>query len=96
VRWQHGGRDHAVPAVFHEAWQAPDGRPAVALANWTTAPRRVTVHDGRLAGPCILHVVVGTEVAAVAMSGDGAAIELPPLSVALIEQGEGGPSWRSS
>ncbi len=95
-RWQHGGRDHVVPAVFHEAWQAPDGRPAVVLANWTTAPRRVTVHDGRLAGRCILHVAVGTEVAAVAMAGDGAAIELPPLSVALIEHREGGPSWHSS
>ncbi|MCK7509156.1 MAG: hypothetical protein MZV70_37365 [Desulfobacterales bacterium] len=95
-RWQHGGRDHAIPGVFHEAWRAPDGRAAVALANWTTAPRRVTVHDGRLAGPCVLHVATGTAVAATGIAGDGAVVEIPPLSAALIENAEGGPSWGTS
>ena len=26
MRWQHDGKDHQIPAVFHAAWQAPDGR----------------------------------------------------------------------
>jgi hypothetical protein len=95
-RWHHDHRDNEIPAVFHEAWQAPDGRTAVALANWTTAPRRVTVHDGRLAGSCSLHVATGTGVATTEIAGDGAVVEIPPLSAALIENGEGGPSWGTS
>ena len=40
MRWQHGGRDHQIPAVFHSAWRAPDGRMGVVLANWTTDTQR--------------------------------------------------------
>jgi hypothetical protein len=96
VRWQHGGRDHAVAAVFHEAWRAPDGRVGVALANWTTSARSVTVVDGRLAGPCTVHVAAGGSIARAETAADAKVVELPPLSAALIENGEGGPSWRSS
>ncbi|MBI2503445.1 MAG: hypothetical protein HYW07_09490, partial [Candidatus Latescibacteria bacterium] len=32
LRWQHGGHDHQLPALFHAAWQAPDGRFGLVLA----------------------------------------------------------------
>ena len=41
VRWQHGGHDHQLPALFHAAWQAPDNRFGLVLANWTTQEQEV-------------------------------------------------------
>lgn len=58
--------------VLHAAWQAADGRRAVALANWTRTPVTVEAPPGRL------HL--GAGVAEVA--GE---IVLPELSVALLE-----------
>ena len=52
MRWLHDGKDHQIPAVFHAAWQAPDGRLGLVLANWTTETQEITVSDSRL-GPTV-------------------------------------------
>jgi hypothetical protein len=49
LRWSSGGRDHAIPAVVHRTWRAPDGRLGLVLANWSDASRRVVVEDPRFA-----------------------------------------------
>ena len=51
-----GGRAHDVPAVFHQCWQAPDGRYAVALANWTPKAQSVKVRAPRLGKAATLHL----------------------------------------
>jgi hypothetical protein len=91
VRWQHAAKDHAVPAVFHEAWRAPDGRTAVVLSNWTAAPQRVVARDGRLGARCSIHVAQGTRVATTERPVGEAVIELglPPHSCALLEGAPG-------
>ncbi len=48
LEWEWNGRKNAVPAIFHSAWQAPDGRIGIVLVNWTASDRRVTMHDDRL------------------------------------------------
>jgi hypothetical protein len=49
VAWTWNGRKNRTPAVFHSAWQAPDGRTGVVLANWTDRRRTITISDGRCA-----------------------------------------------
>ncbi len=86
MRWQFEGRDHHVPAVFHAAWQAPDGRLGLALANWTTETQTLTVTDPRLGESAGLHLA-GLEALSrtVAVDGGRVLIELPPVSCALLE-----------
>jgi len=83
--WEWEGRHHAVPAVAHAAWQAPDGRLGVVLANWTTAEQTARIVDPRLAGSLneVICASVATERERLAQGGrlDAA---LPPLSIALI------------
>jgi hypothetical protein len=88
VRWKHGGQRHRIPAVFHCAWQAPDGAFAVALANWTNRTERAAVRDGRLGKRPRLHVVAGREAAkSLRCSRGRLVLELPPLSMALASEG---------
>jgi hypothetical protein len=85
-RWQWGGRDHAIPAVFHEAWQSPDGRHAVALANWTTRPQSVTICDSRLGARATAHIAAEQDTSQALIAADGVfAVTLPPLSCVLVE-----------
>jgi hypothetical protein len=84
MRWQFERRDHQVPAVFHAAWQAPDGRLGLAFANWTTEPQTLTVVDSRLGERAVLHVA-GPETTARAVDAGRVAIALPALSCALLE-----------
>lgn len=79
--WEYEGRAHAVPAVAHCAWQAPDGRHAVALANWTTAPQTVMVQDARLGQSPVLHVCARTDAE---QTVQDQTVTLPPLSCALL------------
>src|SRR6185436_3831780 len=61
MNWQFERRDHHVPAVFHAAWQAPDGRLGLALANWTAEAQTLTVNDPRLGESAMLHVAEGED-----------------------------------
>ena len=84
VRWTCGGQEHAIPAVFHAAWQAPDGHFAVALANWTSRPRRVKVADRRLGRALVLHTCGRTaDTRRVRMARGGLTFSVPPLGMAL-------------
>ena len=48
ITWENNARMNRLPAVFDAAWQAPDGRTGIVLANWTSRPRTVSLTDDRL------------------------------------------------
>ena len=86
MRWQRAGTDHQIPAVFHAAWQAPDGRLGLVLANWTEEAQETTIVDSRLGKEA--RVCISAEEASDAqyiVAGGGLEIVLPPLSCALVE-----------
>ena len=89
-RWQDGGYDHQIPAVFHAAWRAPDGRLGVVLANWTTAPQTVLLRDPRLGERVVLHLA-GERVTRLSqiVGVEGVTVTVPPLGSALVEQPTG-------
>jgi len=85
VAWETDGRSHAVPALAHAAWQAPDGRTAMALANWTAEERRVAVSDARLGDGVTMHVCA-RESASLQCDTQRGRLEvtLPALSCAIV------------
>ncbi|MBI2503646.1 MAG: hypothetical protein HYW07_10495, partial [Candidatus Latescibacteria bacterium] len=91
LRWQHGGHDHQLPALFHAAWQAPDGRFGLVLATWTTQEQQVQLAEPRLGKSPTLHLSAQKlEVQKPATAGGKIALRLPPLSCALLETSEAG------
>jgi hypothetical protein len=88
IEWEHGGRQYAVPALAHAAWQAPDGRHGVVLANWTAEEQRVTVHDARLGEAVAIHTC-GREVstATAAVTEARVPVTVPPLGCVLVRHG---------
>lgn len=89
VKWQHNGQAHAIPAIFDCAWQAPDGRFAVALANWTNRLQRATVHDARFGKAVVVHTVgKQTTAKSVPIRANSVTTNLPPFSLALVAQGK--------
>jgi hypothetical protein len=87
VDWVHDGKPHAVPAVFNAAWEAQDGRFAVALANWTQRPRRVRLRDPRLGGRAVVHVAARNAERFERGSRRGAVtVIVPPLAMVLVER----------
>ncbi|MBM3500816.1 MAG: hypothetical protein FJX74_19320 [Armatimonadetes bacterium] len=86
IEWERAGRRYAVPALAHAAWQAPDGRLAVALANWTTEAQTVTVKDARLRPRVSVHVY-GREVerGEVGLNEGRAGVSVPALGCVLVE-----------
>lgn len=86
VEWEYEGRKHSVDAVFHAAWQAPDGRFAVVLANWTTQDRTVSIKDARLGKGVKVHTC-GREVWAETRNNAGTVtVTVPALGVVLVER----------
>ena len=89
--WTHEGRRHRVPSVFHAAWQAPDRRLGIVLANWTSKEQAVIVKDARLPGAKTGHrVILHTSDRALRMAplhGEEGhrKVALAPLSCAVIE-----------
>jgi hypothetical protein len=87
VAWTHGGQANEIASLEHATWQAPDGRIAVALANWTDRPRAAALDLGALGDrPRALHV--GADGGTVALPA-GRRVELlaPPHSCALLVMG---------
>jgi len=86
VEWQEKDRVHRIPSVFDAAWQAPDGRVGIVLANWTTETREVQVEDRRL-GDNVLMTISADKVTSERLSIDdtGLDVALPKLSCALLE-----------
>jgi len=89
--WTHEGRQHRVPSVFHAAWQAPNGRFGIVLANWTTEKQTVIIKDTRLPGTktgdaVVLHTS-GRALRVGPLHGEAGhrTVALAPLSCALVE-----------
>ena len=88
VRWRWEGRDHEVPALFHAAWQAPDGGVGVIIANWTTEARTVSLTDSRLGSRATVHTAGTTLTSATtAVTDAGVAVEVPELACVLVSSG---------
>ena len=86
VCWQYGGRDNQIPAVFHAAWKAPDGRFGLVLANWTKEEQQARLSDKRLGSRVMLHVMAERLTSTDHRVRRGSlALVLPPLSCALVE-----------
>ena len=87
MRWQLGGNDHQIPAVFDGAWQAPDGRFGLVLANWTTCLQKVMVNEPRL-GERVMERVSDGEIRSSLRETEGGDLNvvLPPLSCVLLEE----------
>ena len=81
--WTFDQKQNSIVSVFHAAWRAPDGRFAVALANWTSHSQTLEIGDDRL-GPQALLTTTGS-VARSQLLDSGAPITLPPLTCALLE-----------
>ncbi len=86
MKWEHNRELHEIPAVFHSAWQSPDGKFACVSANWTTEPQEFDLKHERLSAR-------GTEAISSRemqvrdrqITDSSVRILLPPLSCALIE-----------
>jgi len=88
IEWTFRGNSYAFPAVFHYAWQAPDGSKGVVFANWTDAFQEVQVAR-ELMPPerdyVTLHSSEQTLTAHELPLGDGnIKVGLKPLSCALL------------
>jgi hypothetical protein len=87
VGWQDGGKHHQIPAVFHSAWQAPNGRVGWVLANWTTEIQKVTLADSRLGDEMTQYVSASGRIERSSLAGVAGALEIavPPLGCVLLE-----------
>jgi len=86
--WEQGNRVHRLPAVFHAAWQAPDGRFGLVLANWTTEAQALTVVGERLGGTPVEYRSTGQITAMRRDAGAGGIdVTVPPLGCVLLERG---------
>jgi hypothetical protein len=86
VHWETDGEVHKIPAVFHSAWQSPQGRFGIVMANWTKETNEVTLSDSRL-GREVLQSISAQEVVTRPrrLNQGKIIVSLPPLSCALIE-----------
>ncbi|HCN08395.1 MAG TPA: hypothetical protein DIT01_10715 [Lentisphaeria bacterium] len=90
MRWQHDGKDHQIPAVFHAAWQAPDGRLGLVLANWTTETQEITVSDSRLGPTVTQHGSAPSLDSQTCQTSSGElSVTLPALSCTLLDTATG-------
>jgi hypothetical protein len=85
ITWENAGRVNKMPAVFQAAWQAPDGRLGLVLANWTTQRQVVNVTDARWRQAKSL-IVSGPKLTTKKLTKGrgGLKVALPALSCALI------------
>ena len=87
MSWEHNDRTHEVPAVADAAWQAPDGRFAIILANWTTETQSVAIVDSRLGDRVTVNVCGPEQEQATYSVTDGnLTVSVPRLSCALVEK----------
>jgi hypothetical protein len=87
VQWTWEGKARAIPAVFDCTWESPDGRFAVALANWTDRPQTVRVAEERLGEQVTEHCSArGAGPRDRRVRGGTLKVKVPPLSMVLVEQ----------
>lgn len=87
VHWENGRQVNDIPALFHSAWQSPEGRFGAVLANWTRETQTVSLADSRL-GEQVAATLSGEEMKTVYRRLDRGKlpISLAPLSSALVER----------
>jgi hypothetical protein len=88
VQWLCEGRVETFPSVLHACWAAPDGRTALALANWTQ-DERSTMLERPPAGRTVRWHLLERDApdSELLEETTGTEFVLPPLSVALVEYG---------
>lgn len=84
ISWQQGERQWHVPAIFHAAWQSPDGRLGIVLANWTELPREVQLTDLRLNSEMTVHSI-GCAMTSCKHPSNPAGITVPAHGCVLVE-----------
>ena len=73
-----------LPGVFHAAWQSPDGRFAVVLANWTRRGQKVSIKDPRLGDKVTVHTSGRRRTRTVQETESGSlTVSVPPLGCLL-------------
>jgi hypothetical protein len=87
--WEYNGKHHKIPAVFHSAWQAPDGRKGFILANWTDRDQNIVIKDPVIydTGAQIRLMIFGKEKTIETLDSTLSQVEiqLPPLSCAVVD-----------
>lgn len=85
MEWTSGSRNNRIPAVFHSAWQTPDGRFGIVIANWTDSVKTIAIKDGRLGGDVCFHAYGGKNETPHPAGSDGRfMVEIPPLGCGLM------------
>jgi hypothetical protein len=86
IHWENDGQLHKIPAVFHSAWQSPQGRFGIILANWTNETQAVSLSDSRL-GKQIAESISTQDVRTRSRQANlgKVPVSLPPLGCALVE-----------
>jgi hypothetical protein len=81
---QLGARD--IPAVWHSAWEAPDGTLGYVLINWTGTAQPVRLSLARPGGELALVSAEGRTPLPRAGASGQASLTVPPRSAVLVEQ----------
>jgi hypothetical protein len=85
-RWAYEGKRHEIPALFHAAWQAPDGRFGLALANWTRETQKARVADARLGTAVVEHAIAkAARQRRRRVERGKLEVAVPPLAMVLLE-----------
>jgi hypothetical protein len=86
IHWESEGQVHTIPAVFHAAWQSPQGHLGIILANWTNETQAVSLSDARL-GKQIVESISAQDVKTRPrqVNMGKVTVSLPPLGCALVE-----------
>jgi hypothetical protein len=86
VHWESDGLVRNIAAVLHSAWQTPEGRFGIVLANWTNETQTVSISDARL-GKQITVSLSAQDVKTRARQAntEKVPVSLPPLSCVLVE-----------
>jgi hypothetical protein len=88
VTWTCEARVTTIPAVAHAHWQAPDGRTALALANWTAEAQTITLLGDAASTPATVHLRGERDEETWLAPAQRRQLTLPPLSAALLEYDE--------
>jgi hypothetical protein len=86
VQWDWERVHNEIPAVFHSAWQSPEGRFGIVLANWTKEPQTIAIAERRL-GEQVDMWISAEELKShrAGLTNHRMDASLPPLSCALIQ-----------
>jgi hypothetical protein len=82
VRWTREGRHHAIPAIVHRTWRAPDGRLALVASNWTAETLSFEVDDPRFTDGCTW-IVASDLISSIGVAPGRATLSLPAFGCGL-------------